>query len=490
MRFIFLLSAFFLLLPRTSRAFSSDLIIGDREFTDAESMNLADVQQFLNGRQSPLASRILPDSEGYAKFATEIIFFAAREARMNPKVLLTMLQKEQSLVLDSTPTSRQFDYAMGYGCPDGSGCNSRFQGFGKQVRGAALQLRAYLDDLAAKGETIARWAIGRSKTTGDGYAVTPKNAATAALYTYTPWRGTDAGAGGNLSFARIWREWFGGGAYPDGAVLRGPDDQAWRIENGKRRRFATLGVLRSYVADAKIITASADTIATYVEGAPIRFTNYSVVEDPDSIRWLLVGNAKRRIASRDVFRRLGYNPEEVESATVADLAAYQESVPITATSDDPRGTFVRERESGKLYAVTGMTKQPILDQTIARAHFGDAKPEVRNAKTLVKLRTIAPLIFPDGELVTAPKSLPQVFVISKGERRPFVSPRIFEQLGYQWANVTKTTDAALELHPIGASITDEIAEIVIAAPVITTAPIVSSLTPPNRDPYLRGLTLF
>jgi hypothetical protein len=51
-------------------------------------------------------------------------------------------------------------------------------------------MKRYFADLDAKGETIAEWAVGRRKRTLDPCSVTPRNRATAALYTYTPWVGS------------------------------------------------------------------------------------------------------------------------------------------------------------------------------------------------------------------------------------------------------------------------------------------------------------
>jgi hypothetical protein len=56
--------------------------------------------------------------------------------------------------------------------------------------------------------TVSGWARNRTKTTQDDISVTPKNAATAALYTYTPWVGEAgggrAGVGGASLHHAVW----------------------------------------------------------------------------------------------------------------------------------------------------------------------------------------------------------------------------------------------------------------------------------------------
>jgi hypothetical protein len=476
-----------ILVPVASSAATADLLIGDQEFIDASAMSLAEVQTFLQEHGSPLATSFLPDSDGHLKLPTEIIWFAAQEARINPKVLLTTLQKEQRAITDPKPSQRQLDFVMGYGCPDGSGCSDRFRGFGKQVRGAALQFRGYLDDLREKGETIARWAVGRAKVTGDGVEVAPQNAATAALYSYTPWRGGTANVrrvGGNLSFVRIWNQWFGKGAWPDGTVLETPDGFRWLLQSSKRRKLATPAVAAIRSANVAVVTAGQEEVEAYPEGVPIRLPDYTVVEDPLGMRWLLVGDTRRKIASREVFRKLGFHPEEIESLTTDELAAYTEGPAITKAAQDPRGTLVLERETKKAWLIIGDTKYAVLDPFIQRVAVGDDLPLKRAAKEIKKLKTGAPLRLPEGAIVTASKHLPKAFIISNGKRRPFVSPRSLELLGYQWSDVRHVTNAALELHALGDPITDNGMETQAPAPAPAPAP------PPVVRRYVSGLSIF
>ncbi|MDO8599300.1 MAG: hypothetical protein Q7S02_04280 [bacterium] len=478
------------LLPSPADASSPDLLISDREFTHAEAMSIGDIHTFFQERSSLLATTFVPDSDGALKFPTEVIWLAAQEARINPKVLLTTLQKEQRLVTDPQPSPRQLDFAMGYGCPDGSGCSDRFRGFGKQMRGAALQFRGYLDDLATKGETIARWAVGRARSTGDGFEIAPKNAATAALYSYTPWRGgvSTSRIGGNTSFSRIWKEWFGGGAWPDGTILETPDGARWLLEGGKRRLLATPAVVAIRSASASIVRARMEEIETYAAGASVKFTDYTVVESSGGIRWLLIGTQRRKIASREVFRKLGFNPEEVDTISADDLAPYTEGPTIDRVAADPRGALVEERGTKKVFLVVGTTKQPLLDPLIQRFIAGNDRPVLRTAKELQKLKTIAPARLPDGAIVTSPKALPTVFIISHGERRAFGSPRALELLGYQWSDVRHVTNAALDLHPPGLPIDDGSAlEIETQRQPSITAP---SPPLPPRPRYLSGLSVF
>lgn len=81
-------------------------------------------------------------------------------------------------------------------------------GFDNQAECAAGTLSRSMDRAVTSTGTVSGWARNGAKATQDGVIVTPKNAATAALYTYTPWVGEAGGGregvgGASLRFA-VW----------------------------------------------------------------------------------------------------------------------------------------------------------------------------------------------------------------------------------------------------------------------------------------------
>jgi hypothetical protein len=69
--------------------------------------------------------------------AAHIIYKAAQDYKINPQVLIVLLQKEQGLITDQWPNNMQYRSATGYGCPDNAPCNAEYYGFKNQVRKAA-----------------------------------------------------------------------------------------------------------------------------------------------------------------------------------------------------------------------------------------------------------------------------------------------------------------------------------------------------------------
>lgn len=191
------------------------------------------------------------------KLASQIIYDVANACGVSPKVLIVLLQKEQSLVTDDWPWPIQYRSATGYGCPDTAPCDAEFYGFFNQVYQAAKAYKRYQANPANYNYRAGRsnnilWKpnmgsflnpngtltqydsngngqIDTNDAVGCGYSqVYIENQATAGLYIYTPYRpnqaaldylyttGDACSAYGNRNFWRMYNDWFGStlaGAY-------------------------------------------------------------------------------------------------------------------------------------------------------------------------------------------------------------------------------------------------------------------------------------
>ncbi len=114
---------------------------------DYTSWSRDDIQRFLDSKGSYLRTYQDYDENNAFLPAADIIYNAAQTYHINPKFLLVTLQKEQSLVTDDSPTDRQLNWATGYAVCDGCDLSdpkvTKYKGFGKQVAGAAGNIRWY-----------------------------------------------------------------------------------------------------------------------------------------------------------------------------------------------------------------------------------------------------------------------------------------------------------------------------------------------------------
>ena len=154
----------------------------------------------------------------------QIIYDVANQYRINPQILIVLLQKEQGLLTDDWPWPTQYRSATGYGCPDTAACDSQYYGLTNQVSWSAKMFRSIMD---ANPNWYTPYVLGNNfiqynpVSSCSGTNVTITNRATQALYNYTPYQPNSAalnnayGGGdscssyGNRNFYSYFTDWFG-----------------------------------------------------------------------------------------------------------------------------------------------------------------------------------------------------------------------------------------------------------------------------------------
>lgn len=237
--------------PSASAADASDFqpgyLISDANFFDAGAMSAGDIQSFLNAKLATCrpangvpclkdysqatparaADAYCSSFPGGQMSAAQLIAAVSKACGISPRVILVMLQKEQGLITEPTPSARQYSAALGQGCPDGAPCDPAFAGFFYQVYGAARQMQVYIknpnwfgyqrgwNNILYQANPPDRSGVCGTKR------VFIQNDATRALYIYTPYTPNDAalanlyGTGdfcsayGNRNFWRLYTDWFG-----------------------------------------------------------------------------------------------------------------------------------------------------------------------------------------------------------------------------------------------------------------------------------------
>ncbi|WP_223695096.1 hypothetical protein [Leifsonia poae] len=221
-------------------AFDAGEIISDDSFFNPNAMTAADIQVFLDDRSCtpkdgvPCLARYRIDTPDVAASkdrctalrgardepASSIIARVAQACTISPRVLLVLLQKEQSLL--TAPSASGYQKATGYACPDTAACDRKYFGFFNQVYRAAWQFREYTVHPADWRYRIGANRIQYHPDASCGSStVRIVNQATANLYNYTPYQPNEetltrptgpAGSCstfGNLNFSRLYTEWFG-----------------------------------------------------------------------------------------------------------------------------------------------------------------------------------------------------------------------------------------------------------------------------------------
>jgi hypothetical protein len=428
----------------TALSFDPERIISDDDFFRAQDMTRDDVQAFLEERGSTLAQYSAFDSTGQKNSAADIIWRSATSNGINPKVLLALLQKEQSLIENPNPSQYSYDWATGFArcdsCSPESPAVAAYKGFGTQVEKAAWRSAYYITNA---GEF--QYRKGKESIV-DGIRIIPRNHATAALYNYTPH------LRGNFSFWKLWQRYFGK-LYPDGMVLkeRGSPD-IWLIQEGKKRKFASRGVFLSRYQESDIVSVRENDLDTYLEGKPIQFPQYSLVRVPTGGIYLIVNDGKYAIPSKKIFRDIGFNPDEVITVQAQDVETIPTIGLLSSQHQSPIGELVQDAQTGGVFFVNFGTKYPILERVVLQTNFPRARIRRAKIEELNGYGTGDPVLFEDGTLVKTPL-FPTVYMISNGQRRPIATQETFETLGFQWSAIILSNGDTLSRHPEGEPIT-------------------------------------
>lgn len=443
-----------LISPRITQAqeanFDPGYIISDSEILNTAAMTQAEIQALLENKNSFLATYQATDPNGVTMLASQIIYDRAVTNGVSQKFLVVLLQKEQGLIEHSAPSQGRLDWATGYGCPDGGGCNSRWKGFWKQVNSASLQFKDYMDNphlYSFKAGQTYTFTNPYSTTIQGDTVVTIRNQATAGLYNYTPHV-----YNGNYNFWKIWQRYFTQN-YLNGSLLQAEGETGvWLIENGIKRAFLSRSALTSRYNINQIQVVTKADLDKYPTGQPIRFPQYSIVRLPNGRIYLLVDNTKRRFANPEAFRKLGFNPEEIISADMTELDNYLEGEVITVTSAYLTGALLQDKSTGGVYWYSNGIKSPIWDSAFLKTRYKNRKVIPVSSTELAAYQTGEPIHFNDGDLVKSPTGV-TVYVIENGLKRPFDSGETFVKLGYKWSNIMTFSQKMIDLHGDGPVVT-------------------------------------
>lgn len=164
----------------------------------------------------------LADETINGKSAAYHIWDVAQTYKINPKVLIVLLEKEQGLITDKWPYEVQYRAATGYGCPDTAACDTKYYGLESQLANAAYLFRTVLNGGWTNYPLGKNYIQYHQNKSCGGSIVNIENLATSALYRYTPYQpnaaslaagyGTTSdgcGAYGNRNFYLYYTDWFG-----------------------------------------------------------------------------------------------------------------------------------------------------------------------------------------------------------------------------------------------------------------------------------------
>jgi hypothetical protein len=440
-------------------------IISDSVFFDPGTMTREQVQRFLDDQGErcvpglPGEPACLKDIQvttvakaadalcsGYAgdqvQSAAQIIVGVALSCGINPRVLLVLLEKEQSLITRSRPTTYAYERATGYGCPDTAPCNTEYFGLFNQLYLAARRFQEY----AAYPDRFPRYRPGRVNTilyhpnaacgAGDVYI---RNQATAGLYTYTPYQpnaaalanlygvGDSCSAYGNRNFWRMFSDWFGdprAGSF----LVRTPDDPTVYLVAGvSKHPVPSLALVDAYAPLGSVGLVSQLYLDRLVTGPTLgRF-----ILGSDGSVYLVDRGTRHHFSSCGLVADYGGSCGALISLPDVQVGALAAGPPMTSVTRTTSGkTFyvaagVRREvadEASLVAAGVPTATVPLSDDAIGTLPYGD--PVIRDAVVLQARGSGALLLSSSAGVHSLPAALAQSTALGALPVRPMDPPSL------------------------------------------------------------------
>lgn len=463
-------------------SFDPNKLIDDKVFSDTQTFGSADgIQTFLQSKGSPLANtspdfvamlkepvatmlkQTVEDPEpslDHSRTAAQLIWDAAQSSGLNPQVILVTLNKEQSLITGrqsatSDQMQRALDFAMGFGCPDSQPCGSIYQGFYNQLFGGVdTENNRYLGAVKSLMKSFStpggRGPLFNNATSkvGDvitldntlgGYngvqpnqTITLSNAATAALYRYTPHV-----FNGNYNFWKFFNSWF---RYPNGTLIRlSTDSNVYMIQNGSRYKVLPFVAQSRNLQLATAITASPTEIDSYPDGGLLGLNDNTIIS-VDGKYYVFLNNIKHP-ASAFVISQRGLNVANAIATTSSDASVFTDGPALTPKD----GSVLRGQTDLAVYLVDNGVLQLFTPAVFAQRKVASKVQIIPDAEiaSYPKQGYVPPL---DGSLVKG--NSPAVYLIDGGAKRP-LSGDLFQDLGFKFANILQLTDAEINGYTTG-----------------------------------------
>lgn len=470
-------------------AFNPNSLIPDAVFSDTQTFGGSQgIQQFLESKGSVLANtdpaflvqlkepqinflkQGLEDPEPSLpnlRTAAELIWDASVQSGLNPQVILVTLNKEQGLITSSQSLTGDvlqtaLDHAMGFACPDSTGCGNLFPGFYYQLfgnydssnnryLGAAKSLMKSFTTAGGRGPQVNGQVshvgdtITLENTLGgfDGVqpeqSITIANLATAALYRFTPHV-----FNGNYNFWRFFQSWF---KYPSGTLfgLAG-DSTTYVVENGQKL------LVPAFVAQARSlnlssrVTISPTEFSEYPSGPVYGPADNSIVTDTAGNYYVFINNIKHP-ASAFVIGQRGLSTGTAVAISDADSALFTNGPVLTPS----KGTILKGQSTAAIYQVQNGQLALFTPYTFSQRKISGKQVQVipdTEISTYPKSGFVPPL---DGSLVKG-ASNPLVYLIDQGLRKP-VTADIARNRGFSLSRAVVISDnevSALTLGPFAA----------------------------------------
>ncbi len=494
--------------------FNPNKLIDDKVFSNSKAFSSAsEVQKFLEGKGSvlantsnafvtklrePVGNKSLKetlhdpkDSNTTPRTAAELIYDASISTGINPQVILVTLNKEQSLITGRQNATeeqlqRALDFSLGFGCPDSQPCGAIYKGFYFQLFGGVdTENNRYL---GAAGSLMKSFSTpggrgpffdGKISKVGDAItlpntlgnyegvqanqSIILNNAATAALYRYTPHV-----FNGNYNFWRFFKAWFGSPNSGNDTtsnkkyelIKTSSGGDVYLIENERRYKVLPFVAKLNDIVLRKAEKVSSKLMNSYADAGLYSITDNSLVK-VDGKYYIFVNN-QRKLITVDQIKAVGLNIRNAVSAEADEVEQYKAGsdfvlidttppttptpAPTTPSTSNMEGAVLKTATQPDVYLVSGGKLKLFTYATFVQ-YDAIKSLQVVSADVLNKFPKEGLVLPKPGSLVKSFGSS-TVYYYEDDKKKP-MDAEIFRNRGFSFSNVFELTQEVIDALPLG-----------------------------------------
>lgn len=465
--------------------FTPNQLISDKAFSDTQTFGGADgIQKFLVAKGSVLADtdpsflvklkeptitflkQGLNDPEPnlpQLRTAAQLIWDASQSTGLNPQVILVTLNKEQGLITSqSNPydpsLQKALDRAMGFACPDSTGCGNLFPGFyyqlfgnfdssGNRYLGSAASLMKSFNTPSGRGPQVNGQPsqvgsnITLDNTLGGYDNITPQQTvtlldrATAALYRYTPHV-----FNGNYNFWRYFISWF---RYQNGSLLKlASSNTFYIIQNGLKQQVPQFVATARGIDSNSATVVSQDELDDYQTDKVYGPADNTVVKSQTGQQYVFIDSVPHP-ASAFVIKQRGLDPDLAYNITPDELALFTAGTVLPPKD----GTIIRGVSNHAVYLVANGQIKMYSAYTFAQNKITPKQIITVPDAEITTYATNGFVPPKDGSLVKQPND-GAVYLVQSGTKQPVLAD-VFKNQGYSFKQVASIISDEINALPTG-----------------------------------------
>lgn len=233
-----------------------------------------------------------------------------------------------------------------------------------------------------------------------------------------------------------------------GTLIKGSGPSIYLLQNGQKRFIPSAEVYFSYSQNWNYYVAISDSrLNDYPNGPDLLFREGTLVKASNNVNVYQIeypSSTKRFITSPDVFLGLGYQWEDIITTSSAIISQHPTGSNINSLGTHVSGALVKTSSSDNVYLLSAgapKVRHLIINPQVFTINF--------RWQDIAQVSEIEMATYADGDNYryqdgSALKgSGPNIYLLSYGKKRLFLSPEAYLGRGYNWSQFISVTDEEL-----------------------------------------------